>query len=548
MDPTRPRPAWAKGLLVVVAAAAVAVGLGLASTPAGAQPGFLTAEAAMLTPLAPGSAVKPIISVGDTLPSGYRFEAIPDGIGLITKGKGTVHAYVNHETSTFPFPANLAAPTPTNTWNDFDNSQLSKLVIHQKNAAVLSGEYAIPSSAGYQRFCSNFMAGPAEGFKPSLLFTGEEATDVVNRDGGLAWPNNASAEQAGLAVAYDPDTGEYRSIYGLGRMNHENTVAIPGYGHPVLLTDDDTFTAPSSQLYMYLADSRDDVWNDQGHLWAFRSDVPTVNDYGDLGPVAPAVPSVSGEFIPVPDAIADGGQTGLENWSNANNVFQFIRLEDIAYDRNTPHVVYLADTGEPRAIPDPLNPVTGRLIRGPSTTLGPYMNGRIFKLVLDPEDETRVLSLSILINADAGGYFNATALHQPDNLETTRNSLLVQEDPGSHNSATNVNFPNATNARVWRHDLDTASFAPVAEVNQTLDPTGKKGLWESSGIVDVSKAFGAGAFLVAVQAHCSTATPLVPCGAFVETELGPDRVAPAGPDWLFKREGGQLVLLKIPGA
>ena len=54
MDPARPRPAWAKGLLVVVAAAAVAVGLGLASTPAGAQPGFLTGEAAMLTPLAPG--------------------------------------------------------------------------------------------------------------------------------------------------------------------------------------------------------------------------------------------------------------------------------------------------------------------------------------------------------------------------------------------------------------------------------------------------------------------------------------------------------------
>ena len=269
-NPKPRRNILVRGVLVALVVTATAIAMGRASPSAGAQPGFLTSEEAMLTPLALGSSVKPIISVGDTLPSGYQFEAIPDGIGLITKGKGTVHAYINHETSTFPFPAVLAAPTPTNTWNDFDNSQLSKLVIHQKNGAVLSGEYAIPSSAGYQRFCSNFMAGPAEGFKPYLLFTGEEATDVVNRDGGLAWPNNASAEQAGLAVVYDPDSGEYRSIYGLGRMNHENTVAIPGYDQKVLLTDDDTFSAPASQLYMYLADSRDDVWNDQGHLWAFR--------------------------------------------------------------------------------------------------------------------------------------------------------------------------------------------------------------------------------------------------------------------------------------
>ena len=266
--------------------------------------------------------------------------------------------------------------------------------------------------------------------------------------------------------------------------------------------------------------------------------MPTVNDYGDLGPV----PSVSGEFIQVPDAIADGGQTGLENWSNDNNVFQFIRLEDIAYDRKTPNVVYMADTGEPRAV---ANAVTGRLARGPAGTQGPYPNGRIFKLVLNEDDPKQVDSLSILINADLGGYNNPGVLHQPDNLETTKNSVMVQEDPGGHNA-----FPAATGpfARIWRYDLGTNQFAPVAAVKQTLDPGAVAGTWESSGIVDASQAFGPGSFLVTVQAHCSTATPLVPCGAFVETAPGPDLVAPAGPDWLFKREAGQLVLLKIPGA
>ena len=32
------------------------------------------------------------------------FESIPDGISLAKNGKGTVDLYVNHETSTVPFP------------------------------------------------------------------------------------------------------------------------------------------------------------------------------------------------------------------------------------------------------------------------------------------------------------------------------------------------------------------------------------------------------------------------------------------------------------
>ena len=45
-------------------------------------------------------------------------------------------------------------------------------------------------------------------------------------------------------------------------------------------------------------------------------------------------------------------QDALEQWSNENNVFQFIRLEDIAYNRDNPRVVYVADTGSTRIVPD----------------------------------------------------------------------------------------------------------------------------------------------------------------------------------------------------
>lgn len=512
------RAAALLGALAAIVAAATAHTAGAAT-----DDGFLTSQPPMLKTLVPNASVKPIITVGETV-GDYRFEALPDGVSLLGREGGKVDVWVNHETSTVPFPYVAAAPTISNSLNDFDNAQVSHLVLDKGEQGVLEGSFAIPSSANFQRFCSNFLASSRHGFDRPLLFTNEEATDLVNRT-GEAWPAGPGAEQAGLVVAYDPKTEEYRPIYGLGRMNHENTVAVPGFGRPVLLTGDDTFAAPSSQLYLYLAAGREAVWNDEGQLWAFRSAVPAINDYGDLS----GIQSVSGEFIRVPDDVARGDQTGLENWSNANNVFQFIRVEDIAYDRKNPNVVYFADTSEPRAIPDPN---TGRLMRGPSGTQGPYMNGRIFKLVLQPQNPKKVLSLSILIDADTGGYGNQNVIHQPDNVETTPDSLLITEDPGSHNQYTAGTGPNA---RIWRYAFESTDLEPVAMVDQAADPAARAGAWESSGIVSASGVFGAGTFLVVVEAHT----------LFVETAPGPDLVPPAGPDWLYKREGGQLLLLRL---
>ena len=513
--------------------------------------GFHTSTPAMLTPLAPGSSVKPIISVGDTLGSGYMFESIPDGIALSrVNGRGTADIFVNHELSLVPFQGRV----------DFTNSILSRLRLNQHSAGVLKGEYVIPSSANYQRFCSNFLVGREHGFERELLFTNEEARDIVLRT-GLAWHPPAvslsepSAEQAGVVVAVDPKSGDYRSIYGMGRHNHENAVGIPGYGYPVVLSGDDTFDAPSSQLYSYVASSGEAVWNDRGKLYAFVSDNAAVNDYGDF----PAAGSVSGRFVevprmiatgkrpdgtdvtsadfgfPAPTGIPDGPQWVLEYWShNVARAFQFIRVEDIAYDRNNPRVVYFADTGEPRALPDG----AGRLRRGsstpPDTPNGAYPNGRIFKLVLNANDPLKVDSLSVLIDADALGYFNPAALHQPDNLETTGNSLLIQEDPGGHNQSS-ATGPRAgmTNARVWRFTLPAGPLVPVAEVNQALRPSSARGLWESSGIVDVSSVFGPGAYLLDVQAHGFEITGPVPSPF---------------PGVNSAREAGQLLLFRLPGS
>jgi len=539
--PARPRRS------VAATAAAVLVALAIAAPVTANPSGFRTEQAAMITPRVAGATAEPLVTVGDTLAGGYRFEALPDGIALASRGNGRVDVYVNHETSLVPFPYVATGPTAANSLNDFDNAQLSHLILSKQSGGILHGDLLIESSENYQRFCSNFLATAAEGFDRELLFTNEEATDVVNR-AGVAWPataaNGSNPEQAGVVVAVDVRTGQRRPIYGMGRHNHENSVAVPGLGKLVVLSGDDTFTTnpAQSQVYAYMADSADDVWNDRGTLYGFKSDVAGVTDYYDVPPGSTM--SISGHWEPIPADKAHGDQAALEAASDAAGVFQFVRIEDIAYDKRPgmSNVVYLADSGRASASPGTGN--DGQPNPFPST------NGRIWKMVLDPADPLHVLSLSILHDADTSPLGVPGVLHQPDNLETTPHGVFITEDPSSPNRFA-LNDPNGVGSRLWWYHLDgpKAGQMEVAfEVDQSadegptdVDPTttkAVKGEWEVSGVVDASAAFGPGAFLLDVQAH----------SLFVEVANGPDLVAPAGPDWLSKREGGQLLLVRIPGA
>jgi len=576
------RSALARGLHAHPRAAALgaATALLFGMVPAAAaHGGTLTDQDPMLTPVGTGVTVTPIITVGEAAgDDGYTFEAIPDGISLKNRGKGTVEVYVNHETSTVPFPYTPAAPTEGNSQNDFDNAQLSRLILNQKSAGVQTGKMVITSDEDFQRFCSNFLATAKEGFDRELLFTNEESVDWVNRS-GKAWPATIGADEArqsGVVVAHDVKTGKTRPIWGMGRHNHENSVAVPGFDDLVLLSGDDTFTnSPSqSQLYSYIAPDADAVWNDAGSLWAFKATTAGYTKYEDFAPGSSA--SITGDFIAVPRNIAegrnadgteimagdvgfplppndgtwqrdpsgvgiDGPQWVLEHWSQINGVFSFIRVEDIAYDKRPgmSNVVYVVDSGRGSA------PATG-------PTFGPGIstNGRVWKMVLDPANPKHVTSMSILVEGDDHPVKTIGEIHQPDNIESTANALYLTEDPGSSQQ---FNFtpeqladPNRTEARLWRYDLVSGATSVVVKVDQSLDEKagydvdaatkGNLGAWESSGVVDASPVFGPGAFLINVQAHT----------LWIEKGPGDDNVAPTGPDFTNKREGGQLLLIRVP--
>ncbi len=459
-----------------------------------------------------GSAVTPIIDSGESF-GDFLFEGLPDGIGLAPgPDDGTVDVYVAHEQTRVPFFGTA----------DFQDASVSRLTLDRDTAAVLDASVALPPEAGFLRFCSASMAGPAEGFSRFTFFTGEEANDVVPVVPGAPYgadPALAPDRQAGYAVALDVESGSFVQIEGMGRLNHENTVVVPGgWNQHALLTTDDTFNAPSAQLYLYLANHESDIWQDKGSLWAFqvtRTDEGPVdptdplngaNDYLDLQPGD----DWQGKFIRVPKDIAkgqtaDAPQDALEIWSNDNNVFQFIRLEDLAYDKNDPRTVYIADTGRTRVIPDP---ATGRMRRGPSGTVGSADNGRIFRMVFNRANPRKVDSFSVLADADDESAPEFVSMRNPDNMDTSVNSLMVQED--------------ADEAKIWRHDFGTGTWSVVATVN---DPDG-----ESSGIVDASEWFGPGTWILDVQGH----------GAFVDQE----QVGPI----LLKRESGQLLWMSIPGS
>jgi len=574
---------------------ALAIALLALAVSAGAAPakktGFRTAQGAMLDPgNMPGVQVTPLITVGENLSGGYRFESIPDGISLRRHDNNRVEVYVNHETGHVPFPYNTAAPTAANGENDFENAQVSRLVLDD-SGFVLDGEIAIPSRLGFQRFCSNYLATSKEGFSRPILFTNEESPDYVFRR-ETSWPppmGDPAEREAGVVVAHDVRTGKTRPIYGMGRHNHENSIPIPGYGHPVVLSGDDTFTSgpltgvastpnvPSqSQLYSYIASSTKSVMRDRGDMWAFVSDTAGVKSYYDVLPNSGQV--VTGHFIKVPRNIAtglnpdgselrsadvgyppppsngswqvdlrsvtpvgiDGPQWVLQHWSDLHDVFQFVRVEDMAYDKRPGkgNVVYIADSGRGRTAAQSLDTPNFR-----ST------NGRVWKMVLDPDDPTKVSSLTVFVEGDDNPVKTLNEIHQPDNLESTENGIMVTEDPGSSQQfPANSADPNATPARLW-HVPFTDPAAPVvaAKVNHSADggstdvdgrPAGNWGAWESSGVVDASRYFGPGAFLIDVQAHT----------LWVARAPGDDNNGDGQPDFTYKREGGQLMLIRIPGA
>jgi hypothetical protein len=533
MTPVLGRPRRSAGAVL----AALALTLALpASTLGGhgyntASPPYLVFTAVVTDPTAQIIAL--VNSGEDPFVADDIFQGIPDGIGVVPAldGSGYIDLWVTHEQSHVPFLGNA----------DLQDSSVSRVRVDvaERSVTELQNQIipgVIPGGQGFLRFCSAFMAGPEHGFDTYTFLVNEESNEhnLPVPPGAVYGPDPALAplRQAGYSVWLNTETGEYDVISRAGRHNHENTVVIPGgWKNLAILSGDDTFSAPSSQLYLYTAKDAEQVMADKGQLWAFQvtatNGTPLADPYDPFNDANDYLEIMagddwSGRFIHVPTDVARGvtgeaPQTALENWSNANNVFQFVRVEDVAYDPDNAREVYFADTGTDRLQE---SGTTGRLFRGPSGT-GVASSGRIFKMVLNEEDSRIVDSFSIFADsADA-----ASPFINPDNLDVGENSIMVQEDASSANS-------------IWMYSFETETWTEVARV------TGTGSSAESSGIVRLENTeFGSGWWALDVQGHRNLEDFTEE--GFVWTD-GPGPLN-NGP-YVKRLEDGQLLLMYIPGS
>ena len=298
-----------------------------------ANGGFKTSRPSMLTPVKNGVTVTPLLTVGDVFgDSGFRFEAIPDGISLRPAATGGSDLFVNHETSKVPFPFNTAHA---------DRGQRGERL------RQLAGQPADPEQELGRR-AGRLLRDPEQRRLPAVLLQlprdqqgGVRPRHPVHERGvpGLRVPagglvaapmGDPAEEENGVVLALDVKTKQYHVIYGMGRHNHENNVAIPGFDDLVVLSGDDTFTsgpltgvpappAGTPAISGPVDHSRSSTRTSRRtrthcsptRVTCGRSSpmTPTLggNDFNDYYDFAPgSTDDVSGHFIQVPKTIATG--------------------------------------------------------------------------------------------------------------------------------------------------------------------------------------------------------------------------------------------------
>jgi len=421
-----------------------------AATPTVVQAGALTQARPYLIATDPSQlTITPLLTSGETV-GDYQMAGTPDGLGAYRDGD-TVVVFMNHEWR-------------TEGGEYITDARVSRLALDGASGAVLSGSYPIDGSEGYWSFCSAFLAGPEVGFDSPVFLTGEEAT------GG---------QHGGVSLAIDGATSQVTELPWLGHIRHENQIVVPGFaGKTVVVTTDDD--AAASELYLYVADSPEDVLSGNGQLYVFTAD--NASGTADIA----KGDELTGTFVPIDQADNTNAAT-LQSAAKAANAFKFVRLEDVTYDRTTTTTIYFTDTGDNKA-PNLATP-TGAPVNA---------NGRLYSLTFDPADPTKVTSLQVLLDGDAGD-----DLRNPDNLDANATTIMLQEDLNEYNRTPDSD----ATGRILAYDIASGALTTIAKIDQSDDPNllvepgDMAGSWESSGIIDVSELFGEGTWLVDVQAH-----------------------------------------------
>ncbi|MGH2573114.1 MAG: alkaline phosphatase PhoX [Actinomycetota bacterium] len=493
---------WAQVNLRAPSMALAVMAAGLA-TPAGlaAPVSVATQVKPYLVPVGSTYTVAPLLSVADRVAETgdptrlYQMVGIPDGLGAYQGVFGPVNLLMSHEfgkgTSSEPFvgrPRNRGAIV--SRW------------LLDRNGNVLSGDRAYDwvymedtlvgpaaqennATPAFARFCSASLPGREAGFDRPIYLAGEEAVSPDTFDG-----------KGGLTVAVLGN--EARALPKLGRFSKENNLVMPNTGtQTVIMSLEDGPSTPDSQLYLYVGQkdrsspsplSRNGLNN--GNLYVFVSTTP-----GKFDELSFQEGTISGRWEQIEGA-EDMTDVQLEAAVDAAGAFGFVRIEDGAFSKTHGNQFFFVTTGG--------NPGAGNAL------------GRLYALTLNSGNPVGAARLQVVYNADHVIEDGGDIAISPDNLDTSTEYLMVQEDGTSQSRP--IMEQKGRDGSIWRFNLrmglagqwvDVDSALRVAE----LDPPGRDGIpvgagiWESSGILDASQWFGAGSWLLDVQAHPPTTPP-----------------------------------------
>ena len=411
--------------------------------------------------------VKPLLNVGNAVGTkNYRMVGIPDGLGALDNGDGTLAIYMNHEAGKDQGKnrKHFGRGAFVSSWTlDIDRLKIiaGEDLIKQVKLWLPDDKKHVNAPAhSFNRLCSAdlpalsalYDAASGKGFNGRLFMNGEE-----DREGGRGFAHVVTGEQKGIS---------YELPY-LGKFAWENAVANPSTGvKTVVMGMDDS---PGGQVYMYVGEK--------------RTTGNPVEQAGLMGGSLYAV-KVEGKrfgFVSFGDVSAMSGDD-LEKAGQKLGVANFMRPEDGAWDVNNPNIFYFATTDKIDG--------TSQLFQLTFDEMTQPEKGGAIKVVLNARDIGAQMFDNVTVAGDG--------------------KLLVEEDPGD----------NAHMAAIWQFDPKTGKAEKIVKVapEAFLDKNSPAYLTqdeENSGIIDITdlvrKAtwFDASQryYLGALQVHAKSSDP-----------------------------------------
>lgn len=487
------------------AVAAMAFAAAAETTVSGNQ-GPSSSATPYLVPVGAGVRTVAILTTGDGVNpkldnvTPYRMVGIPDGLGALDAGDGTMLVTMNHEINAGAAVARThgSAGAFVSAW------RINKTTLQVVSGADLvrtvetwnsATQAFVQGTTTFDRFCSAdlpavsafYDAATGLGTTERFHMNGEETT------GGRAFAHQVTGPNAGVTT----------ELPRFGRQAWENVVACP---YPqaktiVAATDDTT----PGQVFLYVGTklaTGSDVQKAgllNGTLYGVVANGVAAEDRTAGIGVAKGV-GAGFTLAALTDQSAGGANTEVA--ATSAGVTKFLRPEDGAWDPAHPADFYFVTTDQFDQVKDGVGATVGRtrLWRLHFTDITTPAIGGTITMLLD--------------GTEAGQMYDNICLDRTGHV-------LLQEDVGG----------NAHNGKVWQFDIasgaltllakhDTARFGDIG-VAATAPFNNDE---EATGIIDASDLLGPGWFLLADQAHYGISGELFQGGQLLAL-YNPDSVA-----------------------